>query len=61
MADVAKKKYHYPNRIVATVKPAIKSKIKVEADRTGDSESGIVSAALDLYFKASNRQAKNGY
>lgn len=61
MADVAKKKYHYPNRIVATVKPAIKNKVKERSDRTGDSESSIVAAALDLYLKTSNRQAKNGY
>lgn len=58
-----KKKYSYPNRILATVKPAIKNRVKAQAETTGDSESSIVAAALDLYFNIGvlKRVSKNSY
>lgn len=60
---VKKKKYTYGNRVIATVNPGMKEKVKARAETTGDSESRIVAAALDLYFNNGvlSRSSKNTY
>jgi hypothetical protein len=63
MSETAKKIYRYNNRITATLKPAVIKKVKAQAETTGESESQIVAAALDLYLNNNpmRRVSKHSY
>jgi hypothetical protein len=44
-------KYKYNNRVRGTVKPSIKNKMEQDMAMTGVSQSSIVAAALEEYYK----------